>query len=46
MQKIALVTIESYNLGNRLQNYALQHVLENMGYQVETIQRVKPIKGK
>ena len=35
--KIAIVTIISYNYGNRLQNYALQEVLQELGAQVETI---------
>ena len=39
MKKIGIVTIESFNLGNRLQNYALQEILKNMGFQVETIRR-------
>lgn len=38
-KKIGIVSIQSYNLGNRLQNYALQQILENMGYKVETIKR-------
>lgn len=37
--KIAIYTIISNNLGNRLQNYAVQHVLEGLGYQVKTIKR-------
>lgn len=39
--KIAIVTItnDGYNFGNRLQNYALQTVLERMGYNVETLNR-------
>lgn len=46
MKKIGIITIESFNLGNRLQNYALQNILENMGYQVETIRRNKPVIGR
>lgn len=46
MKKIGIVTIESFNLGNRLQNYALQNVLEKLGFQVETIQRSRPVTGK
>lgn len=34
--KIGIVTMISENYGNRLQNYALQHVIENLGFQVET----------
>lgn len=37
--KIGIVTIQSFNFGNRLQNYALQQVLVSLGYEVETIQR-------
>ena len=36
--KIGLVTItELDNFGNRLQNYALQSVLQHLGHTVETI---------
>ena len=43
--KIGIVTItnDGYNFGNRLQNYALQIVLERMGFHVETLNR--PIRG-
>lgn len=34
MKKILLTTLHSANIGNRLQNYALQNVLENKGYSV------------
>lgn len=37
--KVAIITIVSKNYGNRLQNYALQSVLEILGYSVETLQR-------
>ena len=39
MKKIAIVTIESANYGNRLQNYALQTVLQSMGVEVKTLHR-------
>lgn len=39
MKKVAIVTIESENFGNRLQNYALQVILESLGCNVETIDR-------
>lgn len=39
MNKVAILTITSLNLGNRLQNYALQTVLEKMGFQAETLLR-------
>lgn len=36
--KIAIVTIiDMINYGNRLQNYAMQEVLKEMGYEVETL---------
>lgn len=40
-KKIGIVTItnDGYNFGNRLQNYALQSVLERMGFHVETLNR-------
>ena len=40
-KKIGIVTItnDGYNFGNRLQNYALQTVLERMVYNVETLNR-------
>lgn len=38
MKKVAIVTLNGYfNYGNRLQNYALQEVLEAQGCSVETI---------
>lgn len=44
-KKIGIVTItnDGYNFGNRLQNYALQTVLERLGFKVETLNR--PIRG-
>lgn len=38
-KKIAIVTIVTVNFGNRLQNYALQNVLEKMHYSVYTLRR-------
>lgn len=38
-KKIAIVTIVTINYGNRLQNYALQYVLEKLGYSVVTLRR-------
>lgn len=35
--KVAIITIISYNYGNRLQNYALQEILQKLNAQVETI---------
>lgn len=38
MKKVGIVTLNANtNFGNRLQNYALQYVLENLGYQASTI---------
>lgn len=37
MKKIGIVTIISMNLGNRLQNYALQKSIEKLGYECKTI---------
>ncbi len=35
--KVGIVTINSQNMGNRLQNYAVQETLKKLGFQVETI---------
>jgi len=38
MKKVSIVTLNGYfNYGNRLQNYALQEVLESYGLKVETL---------
>ena len=38
MGKIGILTLNGYhNYGNRLQNYALQKVLESLGFDVDTI---------
>lgn len=37
--KIGIITIQSLNYGNRLQNYALQTVLQEFGYEVESVRR-------
>lgn len=43
--KIAISTIIDYNnYGNRLQNYALQEVLHNLGHDVETIRNFSETK--
>lgn len=39
MKKVAIITINSQNYGNRLQNYALQTVLEKLGCEVTTLNR-------
>ena len=43
--KIAILTIQSINYGNRLQNYALQKTLERMGHQVESLRREAHFSG-
>lgn len=38
MKKVAIITIfDNNNFGNRLQNYAVQHLLNNKGFLVETL---------
>ncbi|SQB38901.1 polysaccharide pyruvyl transferase [Clostridium perfringens] len=38
MNKVAILTLNGYfNYGNRLQNYALQNIIENLGYECETV---------
>jgi len=42
MKKIAILTInDNNNYGNRLQNYAVTYTLENMGFDVETLENVR-----
>lgn len=41
MKKVGIVTItQGENFGNRLQNYALQEVIESLGYDVVTIRNI------
>lgn len=44
MKKVAIVTIESLNYGNRLQNYALQEILKSLNCSVKTLHRVHESK--
>lgn len=44
--KIAIITINSRNYGNRLQNYALQNILMNLGNSVLTLRREENKKIK
>lgn len=37
MKKIAILTIQCNNYGNRLQNFAVQHILNKLGYKVWSI---------
>lgn len=41
MKHIAIVTIESLNYGNRIQNYALQQALRSLGYSTKTLHRIR-----
>lgn len=43
--KIAILTIHSVNYGNRLQNWALQTVLERMGHEVNSLRRSAGFNG-
>ena len=44
-KKILLVTLQGYfNYGNRLQNYALQEILKDLGYEVHTLMAEKQLK--
>lgn len=46
-KKVAIVTINDYNnYGNRLQNYALQTLLEDNGMEVETLRVKRILKSK
>lgn len=45
MKHIAIVTIESFNFGNRLQNFALQQTLRSLGYSIKTLHRIKHSNG-
>ncbi|MCD7712681.1 MAG: polysaccharide pyruvyl transferase family protein, partial [Firmicutes bacterium] len=38
-KSVAIITIQSLNFGNRLQNYALQEVLKTCGVRVKTLKR-------
>lgn len=43
MKKIAIYTLPgNFNYGNRLQNYALQQTLINLGFETETLEIVSP----
>lgn len=44
--KVGIITIyDEDNYGNRLQNYAVQIILEKLGFQVETIRNINVIDG-
>lgn len=44
--KCAIVTINNSNYGNRLQNYAVQYILIQMGYEVTTIKNIGMLDKK
>lgn len=48
--KVGIITITSgYNYGNRLQNYAVQRIIENLGHEAETLhnnERVPTVEDK
>lgn len=46
MKKIGIITIDSMNFGNKLQNYALQESVSRLGYLVKTVKRELPVFGK
>ncbi len=46
MKKVRIVTIISYNMGNRLQNLALTRILQNLGCEVKTIPSRKNYKRR
>lgn len=41
MKKIAIYTIQSYNYGNRLQNYATQVIIDRLGYKAYSLKTGK-----
>lgn len=43
MKKIGIITIQDYNYGNRLQNYAVQSIFQSLGLRPETIHN-QPVK--
>ena len=47
MKKIGILTInDDGNYGNRLQNYAVQKILEKFNFEVETINNQEGVVGK
>ena len=45
-KRVGIVTIISKNYGNRLQNYALQTILERLNVEVETVPISKKEQAK
>lgn len=44
-KKIGIITIQSLNFGNRLQNYALQEILKLLGFDVYTLKRYNEVSS-
>ena len=46
MEKVGIITIyDENNYGNRLQNYAVQTILEKMGFEVKTLKNINIVDG-
>ena len=45
MKKVAIYTIQTNNYGNRLQNYAVQKICNNLGYEAISLGNSDPTKG-
>lgn len=47
MKKVGIITIyDENNYGNRLQNYAVQEILKDMNFDVETIKNINLVNGE
>lgn len=47
MKKVGILTINDYsNYGNRLQNYASQEIIKELGYEVETVVNISKPKSR
>lgn len=46
MKRVAIVTVIIYNFGNRLQNYAVQEVLNGLGFLPETLRSPQSSKSR
>lgn len=47
MKRVAIITIyDLNNYGNRLQNYAVQYILRQKGFEVETLKNINIVDGK
>ena len=46
MKRVGIITIyDENNYGNRLQNYAVQKIIENMGFEVQTLKNINIVDG-